>query len=170
MGSQRTDRQATQRPEEVISPLTLHACAVAIGENGVLIRGASGAGKSTLALALVEAQILAGGFARLVGDDRILAHAAGGRVVMSPHRAIEGLVEWRGMGLLEQAFEPSAVLSLVVDLESGPPTLLPRLPEPETLETSLCGVKGLARLRLPAWQTALSVAAIMVFLHKMPLK
>lgn len=167
------DREATRRqdlPPASVSPQSLHASAVALGECGVLIRGASGAGKSTLALALVEAQILAGGFARLVGDDRVLAHATGGRVVMSPHRAIEGLVEWRGMGLLEQDFEPSAVLSLVVDLENGPPSLLPRLPEPETLKTSLCGVKGLARLRLPAWQTARSVAAIMVFLHKMPLK
>jgi len=157
-------------PADEISPLSLHASAVAIGESGVLIRGHSGAGKSTLALALVEAQILAGGFARLVGDDRILAHATGGRVVMSPHRAIAGLVEWRGMGLFEQAYEPSAVLNLVVDLESGSPSLLPRLPETEALQTSLCGVKGLARLRLPAWQTARSVSAIMVFLHKMPLK
>ena len=166
------ETEARQRdlPVDAVSPLSLHASAVAIGENGVLIRGASGAGKSTLALALVEAQILAGGFARLVGDDRILAHATGGRVVLSPHRAIEGLVEWRGMGLFEQAFEPSVVLTLVVDLENGPPSLLPRLPEPEALQTGLCGVNGLARLRLPAWQTARSVSAIMVFLHKMPLK
>ncbi len=47
---------------------------------------------------------------------------------MSPHRAIAGLAEWRGIGLIEQDFEGCAVLALIVDLE--PPAAHAALPAP----------------------------------------
>ena len=98
-------------------PFGISASAVALGEHGVLIRGGSGAGKSSLALALVDAWRRGGDFARLVGDDRVLVRIRSGRALLSPHRAISGLAEWRGIGLLEQDFEDCAVLALIVDLE-----------------------------------------------------
>lgn len=98
-------------------PFRVSASAVALGEHGVLIRGRSGAGKSSLALALVEAWRRRGDFARLIGDDCVIAHMAGGRAVLAPHHAIAGLAEWRGIGLLPQDFEGGAVLALIVDLE-----------------------------------------------------
>ncbi|RAI36158.1 serine/threonine protein kinase, partial [Rhodoplanes roseus] len=49
---------------------TLHASTVLVGARAVLIRGASGSGKSRLALRLLDAVAAAGGFARLVADDR----------------------------------------------------------------------------------------------------
>jgi serine kinase of HPr protein (carbohydrate metabolism regulator) len=149
------------------APVHIHGTAVLLGESGVLIRGASGSGKSTLALALVEAWRLRGDFARLVGDDRVSARIAGGRALVSPHRATEGLAEWRGLGLIAQDFEECAVLCLVVDLESPQQHAeRPRLPEPEQLRGEFMGLPGLALLRLPAQETSRSVATIMAFLHK----
>jgi serine kinase of HPr protein (carbohydrate metabolism regulator) len=143
------------------------ANAVALGEYGVLIRGRSGAGKSSLALALVEAWRRKGDFARLVGDDCVIAHISGGRAVLSPHRAISGLAEWRGIGILPQDFEPGAVLALIVDLEPiGAGDEGFRLPEREELSCDFNGLHDVPRLRLPARETERSVAAIMAFLHQ----
>ena len=54
---------------------TVHATAVLVGADGVLIRGESGAGKSALALALIERG------ARLIADDRLMLSACHGRLV-----------------------------------------------------------------------------------------
>ena len=62
------------------APATIHACALVIGETGVLIRGASGAGKSSLVLALLEAAAAKGLFARLVADDRVALRASETRI------------------------------------------------------------------------------------------
>lgn len=145
--------------------------AVVLGEKGVLICGASGTGKSSLALALIEAWSLRGDFAQLVGDDRICARVCGGRALLSAHRAIAGLAEWRGLGLIAQEFEGCAVLALIVDLEL-PDTFAerPRLPEPDDFKGEFMGLRELALLRLPARKTTRSVATIMAFLHKVASK
>jgi serine kinase of HPr protein (carbohydrate metabolism regulator) len=147
------------------------ANAVALGEKGVLIRGRPGAGKSSLALALVEAWRRRGDFARLVGDDCVIARISGGRAVLSPHRAISGLAEWRGIGILPQDFEGGVVLALIVDLESaGEDAVRSRLPEPEELSCDFHGLHDIPQLRLPARETERSVAAIMAFLHQVSTK
>jgi serine kinase of HPr protein (carbohydrate metabolism regulator) len=153
------------------SPIHIHASAVALGENGVLIRGPSGAGKSSLALALVEAGRRQGDFARLVGDDRLALRISGGRALVSPHRALTGLAEWRGIGLIEQDYEASVVLALIVDLEA-PNSLAKtwRMPEDEELRSDFHGLQDVPLLRLPARETDRSVAAIMAFLHKVSTK
>ncbi|WP_298353500.1 aldolase [Rhodoblastus sp.] len=149
----------------------VNANAVALGERGVLIRGRSGAGKSSLALALVEAWRRQGDFARLVGDDCVMAHLSGGRAVLGPHRAIAGLAEWRGIGILPQDFEPGAVLALIVDLEADGAGDGPRrLPEEAEMSCGFHGLSDIPRLRLPARETERSVAAIMAFLHKVSTK
>ena len=124
---------------------TVHiaGAAVVLGEKGVLIRGVSGTGKSSLAFALIEAWSLRGDFARLVGDDRICARICGGRALVSPHPAIAGLAEWRGLGLVAQKFEGCAVLGLIVDLESPDVAAeRPRLPEAEDLRGEFLGLTG----------------------------
>lgn len=149
----------------------ISANAVAIGERGVLIRGGSGAGKSSLALALVEAWRREGDFARLVGDDRVVVRIRGGRALLSPHEAISGLAEWRGIGLIEQDYENCAVLALIVDLETDREHAdCPRLPEPEELCKNFHGLRDVPLLRLPARETERSVAAIMAFVHKLSAK
>jgi HPr kinase/phosphorylase len=157
-------------PQAAEPPFRVSASAVALGEHGVLIRGPSGAGKSSLALALVDAWWRRGDFARLIGDDCVIAHIAGGRAVLGPHRAIAGLAEWRGIGLLPQDFEGGAVLALIVDLAPDGDGAPPRLPEPEELSCDFHGLPDIPRLRLPARETERSVAAIMAFLHQVPTK
>lgn len=96
---------------------SIHASAVLIGSKAALIRGPSGSGKSRLAYELVEAG--RGGtlpFARLVADDRAHLEARGGRLLVRPAPALAGLVEVRGLGIRWLAFEPLAVVALVVDL------------------------------------------------------
>lgn len=125
---------------------TVHASAVLAGARAVLIRGDSGAGKSGLARALVEAGrtgLLP--FARLVGDDRVHLQAAGGRLLVRPAPRLAGLIEVRGVGIARMAYEPAAVVGLVVDLGAD----AERLPEPEQKWTEIEGVK-LPRLAVAA--------------------
>ena len=96
-------------------PVSLHGAAVAVGEAGVLIRGVSGAGKSSLALALVEAAVARGMFARLVADDRVLLEVLNGRLLARPHPAIAGRVERRGQGIGLVDHEAAVVLRCVLD-------------------------------------------------------
>ena len=105
--------------------LNLHASTAVVGEAGVLIRGASGAGKTRLALALVAQAKLAGGFARLVADDRTLVVRHRDRLVARPHPAVAGLVERRGLGIEAVEHEPACVLALAVDLVEAWPDRLP---------------------------------------------
>jgi energy-coupling factor transporter ATP-binding protein EcfA2 len=148
---------ALERPERV------HATAVAIGEAGILIRGASGAGKSTLALALIGLAAGSGRFARLVGDDRVELAAAAGRLVARPVAPLQGVVERRGLGLTPEPATPAVVLRLVVDLLGEAPA---RMPEPEDLVDKLCGI-DLPRLRVAgrAGDERLVLAALDLFME-----
>jgi serine kinase of HPr protein (carbohydrate metabolism regulator) len=120
---------------------TVTASAVVYRGAGILVRGAPGAGKSSLALTLIED----GG--RLVGDDRIHLGARAGRIIASGHGAVPGQIELRGRGLVARAFEPSAIIRLVVDLVS--PDGFERLPEPDALTATLLGI-ALPRQPVPA--------------------
>ena len=136
----------------------LHASAVLVGERGVLLRGPSGSGKSALALALIAA----GGFARLVADDRLFAQAAGGRLLVHPHPAIAGAIERFGHGIAAMAHEPVAAIDLVVDLAAA----MQRHPGPGWLETRIETVL-LPRLPLDAgWSLQDRAAAVLARLRQ----
>lgn len=112
----------------------IHATAVVCNGVGVLLRGPSGSGKSALALALIAHAQDIGGFSALVGDDRVWARAAGGRLVVSGSAPLAGVIERRGIGLVSAPNEPACVIALVVELSAreGAP---PRLPsEPDIVE------------------------------------
>ncbi len=130
-----------KQPEPAFAP-TVHAAAVIVGDAGVLIRGRSGAGKSSLAERLVEAAQARGWFGRMVADDRVRLACRNGRVVLSPHPAIAGLVERRGQGIFPVQHEGSVVLRLVVDLAERAPSGqgAPRYPEAGDLATTIEGV------------------------------
>ena len=122
----------------------IHATVIAVGEAGVLIRGASGGGKSTLALAMIGLAAQTGRFARLVADDRTELAAVGGRLVARPVAPLEGIIERRGLGLTPEPHAAAVVVRLVVDLAAEEPA---RMPEPEDLVDSLAGI-DLPRLRM----------------------
>lgn len=91
--------------------LILHASCVTIERRGLLILGPSGSGKSSLAIRLL------GCGATLVSDDRTVVTATTGRLVAScPSPAIRGLIEARGIGLLQSPTADEAEIALVVDL------------------------------------------------------
>ena len=98
----------------------MHASCVAWQDRGILILGPSGSGKSGLAL-----QLMAMGCA-LVADDRTQVHAAGGVVMATSSPALSGLIEARGIGILNAATIPTVQLSLVVDLSMQEHDRLPQ--------------------------------------------
>ena len=117
---------------------TVHANAVLVGADGVLIRGRPGAGKSALTRALIAAATAEGRFARLVADDRVVLTACGGRLVARPPAALAGLCERRGLGVEAIDHEGAAVVRLVVDLVA--PAEAERMPAPAALVTEILGV------------------------------
>jgi len=103
----------------------VHAGAVALGEEGVLIRGAAGSGKSSLALALLAEWERRRLFAALVADDRTALEACAGRLVARPPPALAGRIEVRGAGILALRHVPAVRVTLVVDLLPDPERLPP---------------------------------------------
>lgn len=119
-----------------MSARTVHACAVAFGrDGGVLIEGPSGSGKSALALALVDCGAL------LVADDRTVVFARDGSLYARAPRAIAGLIEVRGLGVMRLPALRLARIRLVLGLGSAMP---PRLPEPATCIRLGCELPFLA--------------------------
>ncbi len=87
---------------------------------GVLILGESGAGKSLLALELIAAG------AKLVADDRVELFVRSGRLMARAPANIAGLIEVRGLGIVEIAHVRDATVTLVVKLADAQPKRLPR--------------------------------------------
>jgi serine kinase of HPr protein (carbohydrate metabolism regulator) len=59
-----------------------------------------------------------------------------GRLLVRPAAALAGLIEVRGLGVRRLAYEPVAVVGLVVDLADAG-----RLPEPAEQETVISGIR-----------------------------
>jgi HPr kinase/phosphorylase len=122
--------------------VTVHATAVSISGEAVLIRGEPGTGKSTLALELIEmpGSGLADGMLRasLITDDQTLLTADGGRIWCSAPSRLAGLLEVRGLGIVKAPAAGPAALKLIVDLV--PAHEAPRLPEPNDQMAVLLGI------------------------------
>ncbi len=97
--------------------MQIHASCAARDGQGVLLLGPSGSGKSDLLLRLLDR-----GF-DLVADDRV--ELADG--IASVPRALAGLLEVRGLGVVRLPHVPSARIALAVELGAGE-----RLPAPAT--------------------------------------
>ncbi|WP_262297050.1 HPr kinase/phosphorylase [Microvirga sesbaniae] len=132
---------------------TIHGGCVLVGEAGLLIRGPSGSGKSTLAREVVSLALRAGRFGRLVSDDRTRLEALHGRLLARPVDPLGGSIEVFGLGIVRQAFEPAAVIRLVVDLSEHPA----RYPDAQDGHVVLCGVM-VPRIRMQAGAISADVA------------
>lgn len=87
---------------------------------GILLLGDSGAGKSDLALRLI------GLGAELVADDRVDLFARRGVLMARAPDTIAGLLEVRGLGIVELPYTEKSRVALAVTLVRKPPPRLPR--------------------------------------------
>jgi HPr kinase/phosphorylase len=106
--------------------IRVHGTSVALGGDGILLRGPSGSGKSDLALRLIDE----GG--RLVADDQTELRLSGDEVSMTSPATIAGRMEVRGIGIVRMPTVAVAPLRLVVDLVPG--EAVERLPELATCD------------------------------------
>ena len=104
-------------PAHIPFSMQIHASCAAREGQGVLLLGPSGSGKSDLLLRLIGR-----GFA-LVADDRVDLEDG----VASAPAAIAGLLEVRGLGVVQLPFVERVALALAVELRQGE-----RLPMPAT--------------------------------------
>ena len=101
--------------------LLLHATAVAIDDGAVLLRGPPGCGKSDLALRLID------GGARLIADDQALLLRRDAHILVRAPATISGLIEVRGVGILQ--LDPLDEVPLALLVELVPAAEVERLPE-----------------------------------------
>jgi HPr kinase/phosphorylase len=102
----------------------MHATAVAIDGQAVLLRGPSGSGKSDLALRLIDAG------ARLVADDQCELRRRDDFLLVSAPATIAGLFEVRGLGILRLDALAEAPVGLIADLATA--NRIERLPPRRT--------------------------------------
>lgn len=89
---------------------TLHATSVAINGRAVLICGTSGMGKSDLALRLIDRG------ATLISDDYTVVTLVDDRLEASAPSTIAGMMEVRGLGLVDMPSISQAPVALVIEL------------------------------------------------------
>lgn len=90
----------------------IHANCVRYQNKGILITGASGSGKSDLALRIIDQ----GG--ELVSDDYVNVEDIDGELFAKTAPNIEGMIEVRGVGLINMDYIPESKIDLVLNLVS----------------------------------------------------
>lgn len=88
-----------------------HASTVALNDRAVLVRGASGSGKSALALGLMAMGC------SLVADDQTILTRHGDHLIATCPPRIAGLIEARGLGLLNALPAGPTPVAFCVDLD-----------------------------------------------------
>ncbi len=137
-------------PADGFAGETRHATSVEIDGSAILIEGPSGSGKSGLAL-----QLIALG-ARLIADDRsLLALRDGWPWVLAPQR-LAGVIEARGIGLLQVPHCVGAPLRLIVDMGAAEQARLPDPVEEIVLDQPVTRIR---RVDGPAFPSAILALA-----------
>ena len=145
----------------------LHATCVSIAGRGALLMGPSGAGKSDLALRLIHTAVPTEGQALpavLVADDQVLIELRDGRLVARAPANLAGLIEVRGLGILQ--VPTVAETGLVLAVELAPSQLIERLPDPmPSLE--ILG-EQLPLIRLAAFEASAPLKVVLALRRALP--
>mgnify|MGYP001290723646 CR=1 FL=1 len=88
----------------------IHASCVSVNNKAILLLGDSGSGKSDLALRMIDSGAL------LVADDYVEIKTDKNRLIASPPKRLEGLIEARGVGILTLPFIRDIEVKLAVNL------------------------------------------------------
>lgn len=104
----------------------LYASCVERDGLGILLRGHAGAGKSSFSLSLINRGL------NLVGDDQVFLRNVEGKLFASPAESLKGLLEVRGVGILQLKYTPECEIAYLIDLVPGYRS--ERLPEMESVE------------------------------------
>jgi serine kinase of HPr protein (carbohydrate metabolism regulator) len=123
--------------------IRVHGTCVSINGNGVLMRGPSGSGKSDLALRLID------GGGLLVADDQVEIDRRDGCLWAAPPATLAGLLEVRGVGILQLCHCAPARVVLLVDLVAA--DKVERLPAPANEEVLGVALPGIA---LDPWEVS----------------
>jgi HPr kinase/phosphorylase len=123
---------------------TVYASCIGIDGKGVLILGPSGSGKSSLALSLMAYG------ARLVADDRTDLHVKGHHLIATCPPALRGLIEARGLGILNADALDSAEIVLAVDMGTLETDRLPPRRSVSFLERTVPLVQAQQTAHFPA--------------------
>lgn len=112
----------------------IHASAVTIDGQAVLIAGRSGSGKSDLALRLIDRG------AQLVSDDYTDLMRRGETLVARAPATIAGRIEVRGLGIAQLLSAGEAPVALIVRLDTAPD----RMPERRMREIAGVAIREIA--------------------------
>jgi HPr kinase/phosphorylase len=97
-----------------LTKTNIHATCVSINNAGILLLGKSGSGKSDLALRLIMNK-----GAKLVADDRVDIFEQNGKIFASAPKNIKGLLEVRGVGIVNMPAADSVEVKLAVELAAN---------------------------------------------------
>jgi serine kinase of HPr protein (carbohydrate metabolism regulator) len=106
--------------------MLVYGTAIKINDKGVLLRGPSGSGKSDLALRLMQSG------SKLISDDQVIVDTIEGVLCAKAPDELAGLLEVRGVGILNVPYAECCSIDLVVDLVAHGD--VDRLPEAQTEE------------------------------------
>ncbi len=101
--------------------LIVHATTIVINGRAALISGAAGSGKSALALELIALG------AKLIADDRTILEDIDGVLVARAPSPIQGMIEARGVGLLNVDTVPCGNVVLAINMDEEEQSRLPDL-------------------------------------------
>jgi HPr kinase/phosphorylase len=120
----------------------IHATCVSVGGFGVLLLGPPGSGKSDLALRLIDTPGAGTGTevisAQLVADDQVKLTRVENHLEAQAPKALAGLLEIRGVGIVRVAHLTSVRVDLVMRLR--PAREIERLPELADARHAVLGV------------------------------
>lgn len=93
--------------------ITSHATAICLGNKGYLLKGSSGAGKSDLAFRLITNYPSK---AKIIADDQVIIECKNERVILSAPSPIKGLIEVRGVGIINVDIQENIELFSIIYL------------------------------------------------------